>query len=155
MVKKLVIYICVFVSTVCFIGFLPMGAGTAASLVALAIAYLAPTETFLYLAAVLVCSAISVPFIYAAERYSGVEDDPVIVIDEFIGCFLAVALLPHNLKYFIAAFFLFRFFDIFKPGPIRASQKLPRGIGVIADDFLAGLITNLILQTCALVGRLY
>lgn len=81
-----------------------------------------------------------------AEKLIGRKDPGCIVIDEFCGYLVSMALLPVTTFNLIAAFVLFRFFDILKPQPIRALQKIGGGTGVMADDIVAGLAANLILQ---------
>jgi phosphatidylglycerophosphatase A len=53
---------------------------------------------------------------------------------------------PNPALLLFLAFALFRFFDIVKPFPIGASQRLPGGWGIVVDDLLAGLATNLVLR---------
>jgi phosphatidylglycerophosphatase A len=89
----------------------------------------------------------------AAHRYStrlGAEDPGEIVIDEVAGYWVSVWGLPP--EYAIPAFFLFRIVDIIKPWPISASERLPGGIGIMADDLLGGAAVNLILRA---VGWLF
>jgi len=76
------------------------------------------------------------------------KDDPgFIVIDEWVGMGAALLAIPSDSWLAIgAAFVLFRAFDIVKPGPIRSAEKLPGSIGIIADDLLAGIVTNLIIR---------
>jgi phosphatidylglycerophosphatase A len=76
------------------------------------------------------------------------QDDPgFIVIDEWVGMGAALLAIPSDSWLAIgAAFVLFRAFDIVKPGPIRSAEKLPGSIGIIADDLLAGIVTNLIIR---------
>ena len=82
-----------------------------------------------------------------AEEVLGEKDSGHIVIDEVAGYCLSVLLIPHDLAYYLAAFFLFRFFDILKPPPIRNIERsVAGGAGIVADDLMAGLYTNLILQ---------
>jgi phosphatidylglycerophosphatase A len=50
-----------------------------------------------------------------------------------------------NWKSFLAAFILFRVFDIWKPWPVRNFEKLPEGTGIVADDLAAGVYAALIL----------
>lgn len=82
--------------------------------------------------------------VWAASRtceICGLKDPGVIVIDEVSGQLIAItplAFVPSPAG-IIAAFLLFRFFDIFKPYPIRKLERLPGGLGVMADDALAGL----------------
>ena len=52
---------------------------------------------------------------------------------------VTLLLVPHTILYYIGGFFLFRFFDILKPFPIRKLEKFPRGLGIMVDDIGAGL----------------
>jgi phosphatidylglycerophosphatase A len=74
------------------------------------------------------------------------KDPGVVVVDEVVGQWLALAgarLL--NWKAFLAAFALFRLFDIWKPPPVRALEALPSGTGIVLDDVGAGLYAALVL----------
>jgi len=83
------------------------------------------------------------------------ETDPrPIVVDEIAGQWLtylvALPFVPlqnptHLAIFALAGFFLFRFFDIVKPWPIRAFERLPGGIGIIADDLAAGYFAAAVL----------
>lgn len=76
----------------------------------------------------------------AAEK----DDAPEIVIDEVAAVWLVVAALPATVAGLIAAFILFRFFDILKPWPIRlAERRFKGGFGVMIDDMLAALLATL------------
>ncbi len=87
----------------------------------------------------------------AAEPTAG--DDPHwIVIDEIIGLFTALISSFYSLWYLVLAFFIFRLFDITKPFPARQAEDLPRGWGVVIDDVIAGLYTNLSLHLIAWVA---
>ena len=82
-----------------------------------------------------------------AEKILNEKDSKKIIIDEFIGFYVSVLYLPKTLGFVIAAFLLFRFFDILKPLFISKLEKtLSNGLGVMADDILAGIYTNIILQ---------
>jgi phosphatidylglycerophosphatase A len=128
------------------IGNIPVGSGTAGTAVALCIGIFLPTSSLWYVIGILAAGVISVPIAYAAEQYYGMEDDRRIIIDEVVGYLIAIAVLPKTFWYFLASFLLFRFFDIFKFYWIRKTQLIPRGIGIVLDDVLAGLVTNAILQ---------
>ena len=81
--------------------------------------------------------------ILAADAYSqvsGHKDAPEIIIDEVAGQWIALIILPLDIWWFAAAFVLFRFFDITKIGPIGMAEQLPGGVGVMADDIVAGLL---------------
>jgi phosphatidylglycerophosphatase A len=62
------------------------------------------------------------------------------------GQLVSLWFLPRHAGYFIAAFFLFRFFDIFKPFPVNRSEALPHGFGIMTDDVLAGAYAMAVLQ---------
>jgi phosphatidylglycerophosphatase A len=76
-----------------------------------------------------------------AERILGIEDPPEVVIDEAFGMWLALLPLDNpSPALMLAAFVLFRFFDIVKPWPVSASEHwLPGGYGIMLDDAVAGL----------------
>jgi phosphatidylglycerophosphatase A len=81
-----------------------------------------------------------------AGQQLGVHDHGGIVWDEMVGFWLAVALVPLAWQWFLAAFVLFRAFDIVKPWPIRqVDQRINGGLGIMADDVVAGLYTLLVL----------
>ena len=73
------------------------------------------------------------------------HDSNRIVIDEVLGMMITLAFLPNDILYIITGCVLFRFFDIAKPLGIRRAESLPRGLGVMADDVLAGVYAHLIL----------
>ena len=71
----------------------------------------------------------------------GIEDEPQIVADEVAGMWFALIWVPPTFAWVIAAFILFRLADIFKPGPIGAlDRRLHSGLGIMADDLLAGAL---------------
>lgn len=83
----------------------------------------------------------------AAEKYAksaGKEDPGEIVIDEVAGYW--VSLIGLDPSYAIVAFFLFRVVDILKPFPVRNMEKLPGGIGIMADDVCGGILVNVLLR---------
>lgn len=80
----------------------------------------------------------------------GVSDHGAMVWDEFVGYWIAIVLLPVQWPWWLAAFVVFRFFDILKPWPIRPLEKAFDGVlGVMLDDVAAGLLTLLILWPLA------
>ena len=81
-----------------------------------------------------------------AQDYWGKKDDRRIVIDEIIGFLVTMLWIPQKPLLIILGFFLFRFFDIVKPPPIRLLEKAKGGYGVVLDDVLAGVYANIILQ---------
>jgi len=80
------------------------------------------------------------------ERSLG-KDSRHIVIDEFCGYLLCVLFVPKSIGYLLGSFILFRFFDILKPPPIRKLEgNVGGGLGIMLDDLIAGLYTNLCIQ---------
>ena len=59
---------------------------------------------------------------------------------------MALLFIPQEYFYIAISFILFRFFDIIKPWPITLIEKLPKGLGVMSDDFIAGFITLVLIQ---------
>ena len=102
-------------------------------------------SNFLFIAASLAITALGIWSAGKVEADWG-EDSSKVVIDEAAGMCVSLLFLPVQIKYIITAFILFRFFDIAKPLFIRRLEKLPHGWGVMADDLLAGIYTNLIMQ---------
>lgn len=80
----------------------------------------------------------------------GNEDPPEAVIDEVMGQFLALLFIPlsANLWFVLAGFLLFRLFDILKPFPANNFQDLPGGVGICADDLVAGVYAGI----CIAIG---
>ena len=80
------------------------------------------------------------------SRKLGVHDHGGIVWDEMVGYWLSMAFVPLQWQWLLAAFLLFRFFDIVKPWPIRQlDQKVSGGFGIMIDDIVAALFTIIIL----------
>ncbi|MBN1570069.1 MAG: phosphatidylglycerophosphatase A [Acidobacteria bacterium] len=100
----------------------------------------------LHLSAVCLISLIGVITSYDASRSSGIEDPSFVVIDEVAGQLLALLFLPVNAHNLILGFIAFRCFDIWKPFPIRRLEAIGKGVGIMADDLLAGVYANLVLQ---------
>lgn len=135
------------------IGFLRKGAGTVAA-VAFCIAWYFFPIGYVYQALLLV--VLLAAGAWSATRLETVweHDSNRIVIDEVAGMMITLAFLPHDAVYIITGCVLFRFFDIVKPLGIGRAELLPRGIGVMADDVLAGIYAHLILRAM-IMGKLF
>ena len=72
--------------------------------------------------------------------------DGRVVIDEWAGYLITVILLPGTWQWLLAAFFVFRFFDIVKPPPANGLQRLKGGTGIMIDDMIAGLYGCILLH---------
>jgi phosphatidylglycerophosphatase A len=97
----------------------------------------------------LLTMAALLPGIWAADVYAkshGKEDPSEVVVDEAIGQWVTLlGATVYNWKSLLAALVLFRILDILKPFPIRQAEKLPGGVGIVADDVVAGLVGALVL----------
>jgi phosphatidylglycerophosphatase A len=142
------------VSTCFGIGYLQKGAGTLAALIFSLAWLLLPVEgisSFYYIPVVLFIFFIGTWSSHIVEKEWG-HDSNRIVVDEVLGMAVSLFLVPVQWKYVLAAFVLFRFFDILKPLLIRRAEALPSGWGVMADDLLAGIYANIILQLLIRTG---
>jgi phosphatidylglycerophosphatase A len=84
---------------------------------------------------------------HRTQRILGSDDSPVIVVDEVAGYLLTTAFIPCTWSALAGGFFLFRFFDILKPPPIKTiEKKLKGGIGIVTDDLLAGVYAHISLR---------
>lgn len=135
------------IATVFFIGYIPFAPGTFGSLAGLLFIWLLQPSAVFQIMIILSVFAAGILSARIAEQEFGEKDSSRIVIDEFAGYLIAVAFLPLSAGYLIAAFFLFRLFDLVKPSPIRNIEKIfSGGMGVMIDDLAAGVVTNIILQ---------
>jgi phosphatidylglycerophosphatase A len=87
----------------------------------------------------------------AAEKMYG-HDSKIIVIDEIAGILVAYVFVPFVWQYYVLGFVIFRALDIWKPFPAARWESLPRGWGVMADDFAVAVYTNIVLQLVTLFG---
>jgi phosphatidylglycerophosphatase A len=140
-------------TTLGFVGRLPGAPGTYGSLVTLPVAFLwagLVGEHHLYtVALILVLIVLGTLASTSVAKSMGVEDPSEIIIDEVVGQWIAVLAIPHHWAYWLAAFVLFRIFDIWKPGIIDRAQHLPGGLGIMMDDVLAGIFAFLLIQGTA------
>lgn len=129
-------------------GYSPFAPGTAGSLVAVLIAFLLRHSLAPWHFAVLAI-LIFAPAVWAADvtaRSLKKKDPGLVVIDEVIGQWLTLAAAPSfSWRTLLLAFALFRIFDIWKPAPVRQLEALPGGLGINADDAMAGVYGALVL----------
>jgi len=138
------------ISTWAGCGYSPVAPGTVGSVAAIGIALIIEHYagwkpiSFAALAAIVL-----LPAIWAAgetARQAGMKDPQFVVVDEVVGQWLALGgARALNWKSYLAAFLLFRLFDIWKPFPVRQLESLPGGVGIVADDLMAGLYAALVL----------
>ena len=128
----------------------PWAPGTVGSAAALAIA--AALHAYLGFVSydfLLLAAALAGPAVWAADvaaKTSGIKDPGFVVVDEVLGQWIALgAARPWNWLSCLGAFALFRLFDIWKPPPVRQLESLPGGLGINADDVMAGIYAALVL----------
>jgi phosphatidylglycerophosphatase A len=133
-------------ATFFYAGFFPLVPGTFASLLGLALLFLIKDSSFIY--GVFTVILVILGFLVAgrAERILQQKDSRYIVIDEVAGMFLCMAILPYNIILLLVGFFLFRLLDTLKPFPAGRLQNLTGSAGIMLDDIVAALYTNIILQ---------
>lgn len=133
--------------TGCYVGTLKKAPGTWGSLFGVIltgfILHYFPQST-LFLFAILL-TIIAIKEINSYEKAGGVHDDPQIVIDEIVGILFGASILPNPHPIWLLVLFVaFRYFDIKKPSIIGRAEKLPGGVGVMADDIIAGIAAGLL-----------
>jgi len=130
------------------VGYSSIAPGTLGTLIAVPVYYfLSNISSPIYEITLVGFFFLSVWISESAELFFRRKDDQRIVIDEIMG-FLVTMLWVHKTAILIViGFFLFRFFDILKPFPIRRlEKKLKGGYGVVLDDVMAGVYANIALQ---------
>ncbi|MGB2869313.1 MAG: phosphatidylglycerophosphatase A [Bacteroidota bacterium] len=129
-----------------FSGYFPIASGTVGSLVGLAIYFLPGFEgPYLIMPASFAIFLLGVRAGDLMEAYYG-HDPAEVTIDEVLGMWVSLFLLPKTLAVAVAAFFVFRFMDIVKPFPARKFDRLSGGFGIMMDDVVAGLYANIVIH---------
>ena len=163
------------IATAFGLGYLPKAPGTFGSLlgVALTILYwsrflphrwidlyvhdvyfVIPPQGFTILFTILI-SALGVLVASRTASYLGKKDPQIVVIDEVSGqliSYIGIGWGMPNWKYLLLGFILFRVFDIWKPFPARQAESLPGGLGIMADDWIAGIYAALGLWIARALG---
>ncbi|MBT7516206.1 MAG: phosphatidylglycerophosphatase A [Candidatus Marinimicrobia bacterium] len=138
-----------FIGTVGYVGYLPIAPGTWGSLAALIAWYILKPmisdPLFLLITGAIFFAGVVASEILVEAWEDG--DPKAVVVDEWVGMWIALYLAPHTLVWGLVAFLLFRFFDILKPGPIQLMDDLHSAIGVMMDDVVAGIFALLLTQS--------
>lgn len=132
------------------VGYIPLFPGTAGTLVAIPFSFGLNriANISLLLASITLVVTISCAVFLADKSAAllGQKDPGVIVIDEIVGFLTANFAAPATLSALLAAFLLFRFFDITKVFPASQLERLPGGAGIVLDDIMAGLYTFAVMR---------
>ena len=135
------------------VGYLPVMPGTWGSLAGLLV-YVIFLKTNLSLHVLSFSIALILGFIASKDSQAmfGKKDPGVIVIDEVAGILLVFIFVPFSALNLIFGFFLFRLFDTLKPAPAGSFEKLPGSYGIMLDDIIAGVYSNICLQAVNMIG---
>jgi phosphatidylglycerophosphatase A len=141
----------IFLATGGYSGFSPLIPGTVGTFAAAIIYYFFylffPLNLYFQIIFLPVFIFLAIFISHKAEKILKRNDAPPIVIDEFAGFFTSMFLITPTFRNILIAFFLFRFFDIIKPFPVNfVEKKFAGGWGIVMDDILAGIYTNILLQ---------
>jgi CDP-diacylglycerol--glycerol-3-phosphate 3-phosphatidyltransferase len=132
-------------------GYSPIAPGTAGSIVGMGILtamYYIFGKHFYYANIALIVVSLY-PAVWlgdSAENFYGTKDPKQVVLDEMQGMWITMIFVPFNWKTALMGFVLFRLFDILKPFPINKIEKLNGGLGIMADDWMAGIYACLCLH---------
>jgi phosphatidylglycerophosphatase A len=137
-----------------YIGLIPGAPGSYASAATTIVFYLVHRsfgriDPALHLSVLCAVTLVGVLSAAAVARAKGDDDPGIVVIDEIAGQLLTFLFVPVTVLTLVLGTAFFRLFDIFKPYPIRKLEHLPGGVGIMADDLLAGVYANLLLQAAA------
>lgn len=140
------------ISSFFYLGHSPFMPGTMGSLGGLLVYFLVKNNEVLYGFSIIFLFMLGMIFAGDAEKVYKRKDARMIVIDEACGMLLALFCVPFSALSVVLGFFLFRILDILKPPPARQLEKLSGSMGVMFDDIVAAIYTNLLLQ---LIFRIY
>ena len=135
-----------FIATFFYLGYFPFASGSFASIFGAAIAIFLQHNLFWYVTGFVIVTVLGFYASDRVEKLVGEKDPSCIVIDEVAGILIAFFMLPLRPSVVISAFFLFRAFDMFKIYPANKFEEIKGGSGVMMDDLVAGIYTNLVMQ---------
>ena len=136
-----------FIATALGAGYAPIAPGTFGSAVGVILWFILPNVLWVQLAAIVLVSVVGAWSGTVAEEHFKRRDPGQVVVDEVAGMMVTLLLNPvGGFGWIAAAFLLFRAADIVKPFPVNRLERLPGGIGIMADDIMAGVYANLVLR---------
>lgn len=135
-----------FFTTFFYIGYFPKAPGSVASIAGVALYCLLHAHLSVYVGVLVAITIIGFLTSGKMERILNQKDPSCVVIDEVAGMMVALVMLPATPLVVISAYALFRFFDIFKTYPINKLEALGGGTGIMLDDLMAGLYTNVLMH---------
>jgi len=134
------------IASVFFIGYLPFIPGTFGSLAGVGIFYLIKdTSKPVYLLFIFLVMFLGLLTSGRMEKLLNKKDPSCVVIDEVMGMLIALSFMPLDLKIIILGFIIFRLLDTLKPFPCERLQQMHGAVGIMGDDLVAGIYTNIVL----------
>jgi len=142
-----------FISTCGYLGYVPIAPGTFGSAAGLAVfaAVRWSGSPAVELAVMLLLFTVGVWSASAAETHFGGVDPAPVILDEVVGMLITLAFIPVSITGAIVGFLLFRLFDVVKPWPANRLERLHGGLGIMADDAMAGVYGNVAMRLLVVV----
>ena len=134
-----------------YTGYVPAASGTLGSAIAVAFYFIPGFESpFILGFVLLLVFGLGIKASSIMEKRYG-HDPAEVTIDEVVGMWITLFFLPKTILVVLAAFFVFRFFDIVKPFPARELDKMHGGFGIMMEDVVAGIYANITMQIFLLI----
>ena len=127
-----------------YIGYVKYAPGSLASIISIIFFFFIPNIIFYNIIVLIFLLIVGFYLCFIFSKNSSENDPSYVVIDEIVGMYISVFMLPKIIYLYIISFILFRFFDIYKPGIIYKSQRLKYGLGIMIDDVISGILSLLI-----------
>lgn len=134
----------VLVATVGGAGYFPIAPGTVGSAVGVGVYLLLPPPWLIPVTALV--TLLGIWAAGEAAKHFGREDPGPVVVDEVAGQLLTLVFTGVGVRGAVLGFLLFRILDIVKPWPANRFERLPGGVGIMADDLMAGVYGNVLMQ---------
>jgi phosphatidylglycerophosphatase A len=131
------------ISSIFYLGYLPLR-GTLASILAIGVYLLFKNSIYLYLFLTTILTLLGFLVCSEAEKIYKEVDSKKIVIDDFCGMLFSFILFPRRSEEILSIFIVFRILDFLKPYPASRLEKIPGSRGIMLDDLVASLYTNLV-----------
>jgi phosphatidylglycerophosphatase A len=137
-----------FIATCGYLGYVPFAPGTFGSALGLVVFFAVRStgSVAVELGVIALVFATGLWSGTVAEHHFGGIDPGPVVLDEVLGMLVTLALLPVNATGAVVGFLVFRVLDVFKPWPSARFERLPGGLGVMADDAMAAIYGNLVMR---------
>ena len=141
----------IFLATGAYTGYSLLLPGTAGTLVGVLLLSWFPSDPSRYLLYTVLLFIVGIWAGSRAEIIFDEKNSSRIVIGEVVGFLIAMFMIPNSFWWIFFGFIIYRLFDIIRPAPIDRLEDLEGGCGIMFDDAMAGVYTNLLLQVIRLI----